>query len=139
MTIDDRFRRRLWLYRVAGVVCAVMLAVVNDHAEYWLGGAVAGFLGGWAFATWRYSSWELYRVLSEQRLAQVGRYEDFPTSRQRFRDGEPFVLISLFPYRWIGVAACVVPIGVLGYLTRLDRLRTREATEQVESTRSIRK
>jgi hypothetical protein len=129
VTIDDRFRRRLWLYRVSSVVCAVMLAVVNQHAAYWLGGAVAGFLGGWAFATFRYSSWKLYRVLSEQRLARIGRYEDFPTARQRLHDGELFVLFSLFPYRWIGVVACVVPIGVLGYLTRLDRLRSREAAD----------
>ena len=129
MTIDDRFRRRLWLYRVAGVVCAVMLAVVNHDAAWWLGGAVAGFLGGWAFATWRYSSWALYRVLSEQRLARIGRYENFPTARRRLREGEWFVLISLFPYRWIGVVACVVPIGVLGYLTRLDRMRSLETAE----------
>jgi len=125
LTIDARFRRRLWMYRVAGAVSLVQLMVVNDHGALWICGGLGGMLGGWILAGMRYRSWESYRAAAEAELIKIGRNEDFPTLHQRLRNGELFVGLALFPYQWLGLAACVSPIGVLGFLTRLDILRMR--------------
>src|SRR4030095_2899898 len=106
------------MYRVAGAVSLVQLMVVNDHGALWICGGLGGMLGGWILAGRKYRSWESYRAVVEAELIKIGRYENFPTFRQRVRYGELFVGLALFPYQWLGLAACVWPIGGLWFFTR---------------------
>ena len=129
MTIGDRFKRRLWLYRGASIVCVIQMLVLNKNPELLMIAAAVGVTGGWWFEKTKYASWNEYEDAEDARLTRMGRYESFPSFRSQYRSFELLLLISLFPYHWIALIACVVPLGMLGYLSRIDWLRSKHVDQ----------
>ena len=133
MTIEDRFKRRLWLYRGASAVCVIQMLVLNDTPAFLMTAAAVGVVGGWWLEKTKYASWKEYEDAEDSRLALMGRYERFPSFRSQWRGVELLLMISLFPYHWIALMACVVPLGVLGYLTRINWLLSKHVGQETKT------